>query len=103
MTDKIDRGCRYNRGMARRFGVILCDSKPEYQDYCLKHIPYTLKLQREYDLTSMEDRQKYLDLLHSGNSIGEAREKAGISFEAAIEITNKSIRSYKYLAKEASE
>jgi len=101
MSDKIDRGCNYNDGDARRFKIVLCDSKPEYKGYCLEHLPYKLKLEREHSLVPQETRQKYLDLLHEGKSIAEARELAGVSFEAALEITNRSIKNYAYLGKEA--
>jgi hypothetical protein len=102
MENKTNRGCKYNAyKFLSKFNVVLCDSKPDYKSYCFDHLPYRLKLEREHDLLSKETRQKYLDLLHTGKSIGQAREAAGISFAAAIEITNRSIRDYKYIAKEA--
>lgn len=79
----------------------ICKNAPEYHEYCLKHLPYKLKLQYEWEQTTHEQRQNYLDLLNSGKSIGTAREMAGVSFEAALEITNRAIGNYAYLKKEA--
>lgn len=79
----------------------ICKSEPQYEGYCIEHLPYALKLQYEWEQTTPEQRQNYLDLLHSGKSIGEAREQAGISFEAALEVTNKAIGNYAYLKKDA--
>lgn len=82
----------------------LCKKKPEYQGFCLAHLPHDLKLKREYERTSPEDRQAYLDLIHQGKTIGEAYKSVGISFEAALEITNRAIKIYTYrtLSKVAS-
>ena len=74
----------------------LCKRKPEYHNFCLHHLPHDLRLQREYELTSPEDRQKYLDLLHEGKTIGEAYKSVGISFEAALAITNRAIQTHTY-------
>lgn len=79
----------------------ICKDKPAYEGYCLDHLPYKLKLKYEWEQTTQEERQKYLDLLHSGMSIGDAQRKAGISFEAAIETTNQAIGKYYFLMKEA--
>ena len=78
-----------------------CKNKPEYHGYCLEHLPYKLKLQYEWEQTTQEQRQNYLDALNAGNSIGDAREIAGISFEAALEVTNRAIGNFAYLKKEA--
>lgn len=79
----------------------ICKSKPEYHGYCLDHIPYKLKLQREWENTTHEQRQQYLDLINAGKSIGEAHDIVGISFEAALEVTNRAIGNYAYLKKDA--
>lgn len=78
-----------------------CTAKPVYQGYCLAHLPYKVKLQYEWGKTTPEQRQQYLDLLHEGKAIGEAREIVGISFEAALEVTNHAIGNYAYLKREA--
>lgn len=79
----------------------ICKAAPQYHGYCLDHLPYKLKLQYEWEQTTPEQRQEYLDLLHTGKSIGTAREMVGISFEAACEITNRAIGNYAYLKKDA--
>lgn len=79
----------------------LCKKQPEYQGFCLHHLPHKLKLQREYELTSLEKRQEYLDNLHSGMNVGDAYRAAGISFEAALEITNRAIVTAHYLERKA--
>lgn len=79
----------------------ICKTPPAYHGYCLDHLPYKLKLQYEWEQTTQDQRQNYLDLLNSGKSIGEARELAGVSFEAALEITNRAIGNYAYLKREA--
>jgi hypothetical protein len=102
MIGKVDNGCMYNADpFARKHKIVLCDHKPEYKDYCLEHLPYKLKLEREHDLIPKETRQKYLDLINAGKSIGEARDAVGISFEGALEITNRAIGNFMYLKKEA--
>jgi hypothetical protein len=103
--------CKYNTdhtaGYSKSLLKILaenpiCNSVPEYHGYCLKHLPYNLKLQYEWEQTTQEQRQEYLDLIRHGKSIGDAREIAGISFEAALEVTNRSIDSFLYLRKTAA-
>lgn len=79
----------------------LCKKAPEYQGFCLHHLPHNLKLQREYELTSPKDRQAYLDLINSGKTIGEAYKTVGISFEAALEITNRAIQTVHFLSRTA--
>lgn len=79
----------------------ICKSKPAYKGYCLDHLPYKIKLQYEWEQTTHEQRQQYLDLINSGKSIGAARDIVGISFEAALEVTNRAIGNYAYLKKEA--
>jgi hypothetical protein len=102
--------CGYNtdhtRGYSRSLLKYLaenpiCKAKPQYHGYCLDHLPYKLKLQYEWENTTQEQRQQYLDLINSGKSIGEAQEIAGISFEAALEVTNRAIGNYAYLKREA--
>jgi len=98
--------CDYGQDLARKLKLSnefrLCKKPVEYQDFCLEHLPFELQKQREWENTPHEKRQEYLDLLHQGKSIGEARELVGISFEAALEITNRSIKSHLYLGKEAA-
>ena len=98
--------CDYGQDLARKIKLPsefrLCKKPVEYQDYCLEHLPFELQKQREWENTPQETRQKYLDLLHEGKSIGEARDIVGISFEAAIEITNRSIGKYLYLERSAA-
>ena len=79
----------------------ICKSEPQFKGYCIEHLPYKDKLEYEWHNTTQEKRQEYLDLLHSGLCIGDAREKANISFEAAIAITNKAIGAYHYLERVA--
>lgn len=79
-----------------------CKNTPMYEGYCsTEHMPYKLRLQYEWEQVPQEKRQEYLDLINSGKSIGTAREMVGISFEAAIEITNRAIGNYYYLKKDA--
>jgi len=102
MIGKVNNGCKYNDDdFARKHKIVLCDASPEYKGYWLKHLPYKLTLEREHDLIPKETRQKYLDLINNGKSIGEARDAVGISFEGALEITNRAIGNYLYLKKEA--
>lgn len=79
----------------------LCKRDAEYCGYCIEHLPYKLRLQYEWEQTMPEQRQKYLDLLHQGKTIGEAREIAGVSFDAALEITNRAVGTAHYLKREA--
>ena len=102
MVTKKDRGCNQNQSsFAKEFGVILCENAPEYEGWCLEHLPYELKMKYEYEQISQETRQKYLDLIHEGKSIGEAREETGISLAGATEIINRNIKDFKYLGKKA--
>lgn len=78
-----------------------CKDAPEYDGYCLKHLPFEKRLQYEYDQTTKEQRQQFLDVWHSGKTLGEAYEIVGISFEAAMAIMNKAIMSYNYVSREA--
>lgn len=78
-----------------------CKAAPQYHGYCLDHLPYKLKLQYEWENTTHDQRQHYLDLLRDGKTVGEAREIAGISFEAALEVTNRAIGNFAYLKREA--
>lgn len=103
--------CKWNTdhmtGFSRSLRIYLmknptCKNDPKYKGYCsTEHMPYEVRLQHEWEQTTHEQRQQYLDLLHSGKSIGTAREIVGISFEAAIEITNRAIGNYTYLKREA--
>lgn len=79
----------------------LCKLEPVHAGYCEEHIPYLIKRKRDYENTPIEVRQKYLDALNEGKSIGEAYEIAGITFEVALEITNAAIGTYHFLEKEA--
>jgi len=102
--------CKYNSDHTAGFSRSLlkylaenpiCKSAPEYHNYCLSHLPYKLKLQYEWVHTTQEQRQQYLDLINDGKTIGEARDIVGISFEAALEVTNRAINSYMYLSRTA--
>lgn len=46
---------------------------------------------------SVEKRQEFLDLIHQGKSIGNAREACGISFDAANGIIRANIEENKFL------
>ena len=50
---------------------------------------------------SQETRQKFMDLIWSGKSIGEARIELGISFDAANGIMQMNIESALFLRKES--
>lgn len=78
-----------------------CKEAPEYEGYCMKHLPFKLRLQYEYEQTTKEQRQQFLDVWHSGKTLGEAYEIVGISFEAAMAIMDKAIMSYNYVSREA--
>lgn len=103
--------CKWNTDHMNGFSASLrkylianptCKAQPVYEGYCSpEHMPYKLRLQYEWEQVPAEKRQEYLDLLHSGKSIGQAREIAGISFEAALEVTNRAIDHYAYLKREA--
>lgn len=77
--------------------IVLCSQAPVYEGFCEDHIPHTLRRKRDFDASTPEQRQQYLDLLHEGKTIGEAYRAAGITFNAALEITNRAIGDYKYL------
>lgn len=98
---KTSKGCKYDTPQYLKLGIVLCDTEPEYKGYCLEHLPYLLKLEYEHDQIPQETRQKYLDLIHEGKTIGEAKDAVGISLEGALEITNRSIENFKYLGKVA--
>lgn len=93
----------YSRSMLKYLAEHpICPKGPEYQGYCLSHLPYQIKLQYEVEQTTLEQRQQYLDLIHQGKTIGEAYKAAGISFEAALAVTNNAIASFSYLKREAA-
>lgn len=95
-----DHSAGYSRSMLKYLAENpICKAAPQYKGYCLDHLPYKLKLQREWENTTHDQRQEYLDLINSGKSIGDAREMVGISFEAALEITNRAIGNFAYLKK----
>lgn len=77
------------------------DAELVHEGYCLKHLPFEKRLQYEYDQTTKEQRQEFLDVWHSGKTLGEAYEIVGITFEAAMAIMNKAITSYNYVKREA--
>lgn len=79
----------------------LCTKAPEYGEYCIEHLPPAERRQYEWEQTTQEQRQKYLDLLHTGKTIGEAYQEAGISFEAALEVTNRSLDQFHFLKRTA--
>lgn len=85
----------------KKLGIQLCKVEATYEGYCDEHVPHTLKMKRDYDACTQEQRQEYLDLINSGSTIGDAYRTVGISFEAALEITNRAIGTYHYLKKEA--
>ncbi len=45
---------------------------------------------------SKEKRQEFLNLMHKGKTIGEAREACGITFNAAIGIMDMNIKQHQY-------
>jgi hypothetical protein len=59
--------------------------------------------QRQYDSTTKEQRQQFLDLMHSGEKLGKAAEKIGITSEAAAQIMLKNIREVHFLNTEAAD
>jgi len=52
---------------------------------------------------TLESRQKFLDLMHTGKTFGEAREEAGISFDCASEVMKRAIKETHFLSKEVKE
>lgn len=62
---------------------------------------YQQKIREKTDLVPREVRQKFLDLLWQGNSIGEAREICEIGLDEAGQIVLDNIGSHHYLRTEA--
>lgn len=92
--------CKFNTDLIK-LSIVLCERPITYEGYCEEHIPYLLRRKRDYDNTPREKRQKFLDEIWSGKTIGEAYAAAGISFDVACEVMNHAIGDYKYLKKEA--
>lgn len=64
--------------------------------------PYNLRMKRLCSELPKETRQKFLDLIHKGKMIGEAREACGIEeLGVACAIVDASIHWMGYLSKEA--
>ena len=59
------------------------------------------KLQLEYDELPYEKKQEFLDLFWDGNSIGEAKDKVGLSLDLACKIINENLESVSVLRREA--
>lgn len=77
------------------------DAELVHEGYCLKHLPFDKRLQYEYDQTTKEQRQQFLDAWHGGMTLGEAQTHTGITFEAAMATLNKAIVPYNYVKREA--
>ena len=70
---------------------------------CNKKIGKSIKqkLEEKTALISNKIKQKLIDLLHEGKTIGEAREEVGIKdLDVACEIINQNIGVYNFLRKE---
>jgi hypothetical protein len=50
---------------------------------------------------SQETRQKFMDLIWQGKTLGDAQREAGISFDAANGIVRMNIEEVSYLRKES--
>jgi DNA-directed RNA polymerase subunit N (RpoN/RPB10) len=62
---------------------------------------YEQKIREKTNLVPIETRQKFLDLLWQGNSIGEAREICEIGLDEAGQIVLDNIGNHHYLRTEA--
>ena len=56
-----------------------------------------------YNATTQEERQKFLNLIWAGKTLGQAHEEVGISFDAALEIMTQNTESIHILRKEAKK
>ena len=58
---------------------------------------YKYQCKKEAKELTKEKRQEYLDYIHDRLTIGEARIKAGITFNQAFGIIEMNMKTYKYL------
>lgn len=67
------------------------------------HIPYSERCANAAAALTREKRQEFIDNMVKGHmTLGQAHEAAGISFEAALGIMDKQIKSAHYLETEVS-
>lgn len=65
---------------------------------------YLQRRKRMYEETPLAVRQKFIDCIHEGMTIGEAQKEAGIEeLDTACEIIDHNIVDYKYISKEAAK
>ena len=57
---------------------------------------------QEANALTREKRQEFIDLIWEGNTLGAARDKAGISFNAANGVMRMNISSMDYLQRESA-
>lgn len=50
---------------------------------------WKFRCEKQAKAVKFDTHQKFLDMIHGGKSIGEAKEACAISFEAAIGIMNR--------------
>ncbi len=77
----------------------------DYSDclYCDEKIGLTWreKVQEKAAKVPIEVRQKLIDLVRKGKTVGEAREECGIELHTATEISVQNISAHNYLNTEA--
>lgn len=73
--------------------------------WCNKKINLSFKekLEKQVDEISIETKQKVLDILHEGKTIGEACKATGLETVVVGEIIMRNIKEYRYLSREAHE
>lgn len=62
---------------------------------------YKQKLQEKVALIPIETKQRFIDIIHSGKTIGEAEREVGIGSPEGGEILLQNIGSHKFLRTEA--
>lgn len=69
----------------------------------LKTETYLQRRRRLYKETPLDIRQKFIDCIHKGMTIGEAQREAGVAdIDTACEIIDHNIVDYKFIQKEAA-
>lgn len=73
--------------------------------YCHKKIGLTFaeKLKKEVDAIDISIKQKVIDLMNEGKTIGDACKKTGLETIVVCEIINRNLDEYKFLRKEARQ
>jgi hypothetical protein len=54
-------------------------------------------IDREYSNLSLETKQRFMDLLKEGKSVGTAKDELGLSLDLACEIINRQIQKLQYM------